>query len=260
MKHNYHTHMYLCRHAVGTVEDYVTKAIALGFETLGMSDHAPFEELKDRSVRMLPQELDLYLAECDAAQEKYRDRIRVLKGIEIEYFPQHAPMYERLSRKLDYLALGQHYVDDPGNRDDLCSVYALSTERLLETYATTVSAAIATGLFKFVCHPDLMLYAWGSFDDVAERISRRIIAAAIRYGVPLEVNANGIRKKPRLYPEGERYVYPRKEFWQLVREMGARVIISSDAHSPDQLWDEDVRRCYDFLSMLDLRAEEVLEF
>ncbi|MDD5293042.1 MAG: PHP domain-containing protein [Candidatus Izemoplasmatales bacterium] len=52
MKNNYHTHMYLCRHAVGSVEDYVEKAIELGFTSLGMSDHAPFESLKYRSIRM----------------------------------------------------------------------------------------------------------------------------------------------------------------------------------------------------------------
>lgn len=260
MKNNYHTHMYLCRHAVGTVEDYVKRAIELGFDAIGMSDHAPFEELKDRSVRMRPEELETYLAECEAAVQKYGSRIRVLKGLEIEYFPQHAPMYRRLTERLDYLALGQHYVDDPGNRNDLCSVYALSTERLLETYATTVAAAIATGLFKFVCHPDLMLYAWGSFDEPARRASEKIIAAAVEHKVPLEINANGIRKKMRPYPEGERYAYPRKEFWELARRMGVTVIVSSDAHTPDQLWDEDVKRCYEFSSALDLRVAEVLEF
>jgi len=260
MKNNYHTHMYLCRHAVGSVEDYVLRAIELGFTSLGMSDHAPFEELKDRSVRMQPEELELYLLECEAAVRKHGDRIRVLKGIEIEYFPQHADIYPRLMQRLDYLALGQHYVDDPGNRNDLCSAYALSNERLLETYSVTVADAIATGLFKFVCHPDLMLYAWGTFDDVARHASQRIIAAAVKHRVALEINANGIRKGLRRLPEGERYLYPRKEFWALAKAMGATIIVSSDAHSPDQLWDDDVKRCYEFASALDLRVAEELPF
>ncbi|OHE41647.1 MAG: hypothetical protein A2Y16_06090 [Tenericutes bacterium GWF2_57_13] len=260
MKNNYHTHMYLCRHAVGNVDDYVKRAIELGFTSIGMSDHAPFEELKDRSVRMRPEELETYLVECEAAVRHHGDKIRVLKGIEIEYFPQHAEMYERLKKRLDYLALGQHYVADPGNRNDLCSSYALTNERLLETYAVTVAEAIASGLFKFVCHPDLMLFSWGSFDDVARRASELIIAAAVRHGVALEINANGIRKGMRPYPEGERYAYPRKEFWELAGKMGATIIVSSDAHTIEQLWDSGVIRCYEFASALDLRVAEELTF
>ncbi|MCK7488353.1 MAG: PHP domain-containing protein [Bacillus subtilis] len=48
VKNNYHTHMYLCKHATGHVKDYVKEAIKLGFHSLGMSDHAPFAVLKDR--------------------------------------------------------------------------------------------------------------------------------------------------------------------------------------------------------------------
>ncbi|MFH0993416.1 MAG: histidinol-phosphatase [bacterium] len=258
MKNNYHTHMYLCRHATGNVEDYVQKAMALGFSSIGMSDHAPFEELKDRSVRMQPSELETYLDECEEAVRKYGSQIHVLKGIEIEFFPKHYPMYGKLLERLDYLALGQHYVDDPGNRNDLCSSYALNKQKLLLTYADTVAVGIATGLFRFVCHPDLMLYSWGSFDAIAAEASKKIISAAVQYGVALEINANGVRKGLRHFPEGERYLYPRQEFWQLVKTMGAKVIVSSDAHTPDQLWDEAVQDCYEFASALDLTVAEEL--
>ena len=43
MKANYHTHLLLCGHAEGMSEDYVKKAIACGFEILGMSDHGPIK-------------------------------------------------------------------------------------------------------------------------------------------------------------------------------------------------------------------------
>ena len=38
---NYHSHIALCGHAVGTVEDYVKEAIRNGYEEIGISDHAP---------------------------------------------------------------------------------------------------------------------------------------------------------------------------------------------------------------------------
>jgi len=121
MKANYHTHMYLCRHAIGTVSDYAESAIANGLSILGMSDHAPFEELKDRSVRMYPQELPTYLEECDRAIEKYSGQLKIYKGLEIEYFEGHDEMYRELLSKLDYLILGQHYIPTPDGRNGLKS-------------------------------------------------------------------------------------------------------------------------------------------
>ena len=41
MKNNYHTHHYLCGHAIGNVEDYVLVAIKEGFNEIGISDHGP---------------------------------------------------------------------------------------------------------------------------------------------------------------------------------------------------------------------------
>ena len=38
---NYHSHVALCGHAEGTVEDYVLEAIKHNYEEIGISDHAP---------------------------------------------------------------------------------------------------------------------------------------------------------------------------------------------------------------------------
>ncbi len=41
-KVNYHTHCARCRHAFGTEEDYVEKALEYNLDILGFSDHLPF--------------------------------------------------------------------------------------------------------------------------------------------------------------------------------------------------------------------------
>ena len=38
---NYHSHIALCGHAYGNVEDYVKEAIKYNYEEIGISDHAP---------------------------------------------------------------------------------------------------------------------------------------------------------------------------------------------------------------------------
>lgn len=260
MNNNYHTHMYLCRHAEGDVYEYVEEAIRLGFKALGMSDHAPFEELKDRSVRMRPGDLPLYIQKCDEAIHQYKDRIQVYKALEIEYFEEHDWIYPNYLKHMDYLALGQHYISDESQNNHLRSSYALTTYSHLKKYIDTVIKAMSTGYFSFVCHPDLMLYNTYEFTKEVEQLSRRLIQASIDFDVPLEINANGIRKGKRMMKEGERYLYPRKEFWELVHVMGARVIVSSDAHQVSQLFDQDVLEAYQFAKEIGIVVEEEIKF
>jgi len=252
--------MYLCRHAIGTVEDYVKSAIANGLTVLGMSDHGPFEELKDRSIRMRPNEFPIYLSECDEAIRKYSDRIKIYKGLEIEYFQGHEAHYAKLLSQLDYLALGQHYIPSTIGLNGLKSVYTLSKPEDLLIYASTLEQAIASGHFKFVCHPDLMLFGYGAFDEYAKQCSIRIIEAAVKYDVPLEINANGIRRGMFRSPEGIRYIYPRQEFWELVKAYQGKVIISSDAHDPSQIFDKAIPEAYEFAARLGIEVAEAIQF
>ncbi len=259
MKNNYHTHTYLCNHATGTVDDYVKKAIELGFDTIGISDHGPMDEFTDRSLRMVPKEYPLYLKQCEKARKEYQDKINVLRAVEIEYLPNHDDYYKRLLLNLDYLALGQHYIIDETSQNNLRSVYRLSTIKHLESYADIVIEGMKSGCFAFLCHPDVMLINVHEFTKEIEQISDLIIEASIRYDVPLEINTNGIRKKPIEINGEKRYRYPRKEFWQRVKKKNAKVIVSSDAHQPNHLYDKDVERAYAFADELGIAVEEELD-
>jgi len=257
VKTNYHTHTYLCRHANGNPSDYVKKAIELGFEAIGISDHAPFSELADRSIRMRPDEYPLYLKELKESIDRYKDSIRIYKGLEIEYLPNKLEYYKQvLCNDLDYLALGQHYVPDPKSPDGLKSIYDLDNIDQIRSYTYTLTEAMDTGLFKFICHPDIMLFHVKDFDEDIVMESKKIIAKAIETKTPLEINANGIRMGLRKTKEGLRYRYPRLEFWKLVSEMKPIVIVSADAHDPSLLYDEAMNEAYEFARQLGIEVEE----
>ena len=49
IKSNYHTHTFLCKHALGDSEDYVKRAISLGYHTIAITDHGPFPKLLQNS-------------------------------------------------------------------------------------------------------------------------------------------------------------------------------------------------------------------
>ena len=222
MKTNYHTHSQRCRHAQGTEEDYV-------------SEHAPFPD-HDYGYRMPYEELADHFSEVDRLAGKYASKITILKGLEIEYLPKYLPYYERLLQEdhLDYLLLGEHFFPIP-DREYLFVADATDTEAYL-WYARAIDEALKTGLFRMLAHPDLFAMNKLPWDRNCDATSDRIIESAVRYGVILELNANGFR----------RGIHD----WEKVVGSGARVIIGSDAHEPCQVWDACMPKAYDMLKGL----------
>ena len=106
-KTNFHTHNYRCEHARGTVDDYVQKAIENGYTELGISDHAPVPKYYTKN-RMKMEDFEGYLKEIEDAKQKNKDKIKIYKSVEIEYFPEFSSYYRELQTKLDYLVLGLH--------------------------------------------------------------------------------------------------------------------------------------------------------
>ena len=62
MKINYHTHHYLCTHAIGNVKEYIEEAIKNEFVEIGISDHGPINA--EAFKRMTYEEFtNIYLKE-----------------------------------------------------------------------------------------------------------------------------------------------------------------------------------------------------
>lgn len=249
-KVNYHTHTFRCKHAGGTEKDYVLEAIQKGLSKLGMSDHAPYPD--DRfGLRMDFCELDDYVNTLKNLKKEYKNDINISIGLEIEYDPNSHQYYEYLLNelKIEYLALGQHLFLD---NNEFINTYFLTDTKQYIDYANSIATALSTGFFKFVAHPDLMFINDLPWDDNCEKACDIIIAAAKKYDVCVEFNANGIRRGLTSYCDGERYPYPHKNFWAKVVSNNLKVIINSDCHSPEQLWDEKMDLAYALADELNL--------
>ncbi len=237
LKANFHTHTYRCLHAFGTEENYVQAAVKAGLEQLGFSDHAPFPD-RDFGLRMQFAELEEYLSVIDSLKDKYS--IQLFKGLEIEYHPVYRDYYRELldKYKLDYLILGEHMYTMPDG--EIKNIYfAESTEDYLY-YADAIAQAAQTDCFSVIAHPDLMLKNHFAWDENCRKASRQIIDSAKKHNMVLEFNANGFRKGLQPFPDGQRYPYPDKRFWDMVKDTDIRVIVGSDCHSPEQVWDSDM--------------------
>jgi histidinol-phosphatase (PHP family) len=95
-----------------------------------------------------------------------------------------------------------------------------------------------TGRYDIVAHPELYLHGYQLFDDTAERVAHMICSCAEQTGVILEYNANGYRRAR----QSDARPYPRPEFWDIVEQYEIRTILSSDCHTPEQLYDDTIRK------------------
>lgn len=264
MKTNYHTHIYLCRHAAGTVNDYVEKAITNGYEEIGISDHGPLSEelmTKLNSRRMTQEEFyNIYLNDLAFAKYNYKDQIQVLSSIEIEYLDELKDLYKIYLNDLDYLVLGQHMIYKDGK---YLNIYEKNyTKEELEVYAATISEAVETGYFKIIAHPDLYMWSYKVWDENAKECARTIIEAAIKNDIYLEFNANGVRRSAFTEKDGSiNYVYPRLEFWKLLKDEYDydKILINDDCHCVENFDDEYTAEARFLCKKLKLKVKEKME-
>ncbi|MBQ3096296.1 MAG: histidinol-phosphatase [Clostridia bacterium] len=229
MNYNYHTHTRRCGHAVGQMVEYVQAAIAGGIKYMGFSEHAPFgfPGGYESCYRLPVSETEAYFREGNALRSACADRLELLIGFEMEYYPAYFEDMTAYARKSggEYLVLGQHFIYNEIPDKIHATSIREDLERLRE-YVRCVVCGMESGLFSVAAHPDLARFS-GDPDIYLEEM-RPICSAAIETGVPLEINFLGIR-------DGRHY--PREDFWKLAGEMHAPVTFGCDAHAPQDAAD-----------------------
>ena len=85
IKANYHTHSTWCD-GKDSPRKAIQAAIAKGFEAIGFSSHAMLPE-SDTDWVLTPDRAPRYQREIRALAEEFKDRIRVLCGVEADYVP-----------------------------------------------------------------------------------------------------------------------------------------------------------------------------
>ena len=239
----YHTHTARCGHATGEDEEYVKSAIKLGIKRLGFSDHiilpAGFEQPTIRGSYDL---LDDYISSIKSLKEKYKNDIEILVGFEAEYYPEMVEYYKYLLReKVDYLILGQHCYIENGK---FCwYFFKYSEECKIEKYTDDIIEGLRSGLFKYLCHPDLFMSSYDEWSEKLESCSRRILSTCEELDIPIELNLCGMRRKN--YNDHSRS-YPIGYFFDLVEDYHVRVVLGVDAHDPIHFSQEEVDRGLEF--------------
>ena len=210
-KFNYHTHTRRCGHADNNMsdEDFVKEFIKKGFMKIAFTDHCPEKEEIDHrtNMRMKYNEKNEYLDSIKSLKEKYKNKIEIETGFEIEYLPgQEENLYE-LKNETDKLILGQHFIYGGKNELKCFRKHDFTNEDILK-YAEYIKTAIEKKIPNIIAHPDIYMLNRNNFGEAEEQVARIICSTAEKYGIPVEINLSDPVMYIRKQKEKVKEMYP----------------------------------------------------
>lgn len=217
-------------------------AIAAGVTEYGISDHAPQVPEPFDDWRMREADWPEYLEWMERARVHAAGRIPVRRGLECDWLPGNEGWIEELAGRAewDYLIGSVHYLgswdfDNPNLLSlwDTCDV-----EDVWERYWAEYTRMAGSGLFDILAHPDLVKKFGHRPAGDLNRFYEPVIDVIAASGCVIELNTAGWHK-----PCEESY--PSVAFLELAASAGVPLVISADAHAP-----EDIGR--DFARAMDL--------
>ena len=263
MKTNYHTHTYRCGHALKCLdEEYVIKAIENNYCELGFTEHAMFSDIyNEYGMRPPYSDLNEYINTINSLKEKYKDKIKIHLGMECEYFKEYYDELKELldSRKMDYLIFGNHYVAHIEG-----SIYTpqeiWGKEEFIYAYIERAKEAMESKLFKVFAHPDFLYQFVNIWNDDIKNKFKEVFEIAKKNNVYIEINLGGFRRGIRKFDDGERYPFPYDPLWEVVKEVGNKVVIGVDSHNPKEFGDlDEYQKAIDFAKKYNIKVEEKID-
>ena len=227
MRIDLHNHTTRCNHAEGTVDEYIQRAIELGIDIYGFSEHAPMDF--DEKYRLPFCDIEAYAHDILTAKERYKDDIKILLGYEVDWLPGH--MDDKiLSADVDYLIGSVHFIDKWSfdNPEFIGGWKNKDIDEIWKAYFEATGAMAKSGKFDIVGHLDLIkVFKFMPTQDV-RILAKNVLKSIKTSNMVMEINTSGLRK-----PIGE--MYPSRALLEEAYTLDIPITFSSDAHAVDQI-------------------------
>lgn len=233
-------------------EEMIREAIALGFTSIGISEHAWAQH--DLDVCIPKSKMESYRTEVMHLKEKYADKIEVGCGLEVDYYGN----WDRSG--WDYIIGSVHFVrnEETGSyytvdfnaeilAQGIWDIGGGSVQRFIERYAENVLQVVKLRP-DIIGHIDVIakLNQKSRFFDPGAHwykdIWEKVIPAIAKSGCVTEVNTGGMSGGYTEHP------YPSPDLLRMLYREGAALTLCSDAHKKETLE-------YGFDECLDLLRE-----
>ncbi|MBN2637562.1 MAG: histidinol-phosphatase HisJ [Bacteroidales bacterium] len=247
IRYNLHQHSYFSDGAEAP-EAYIQKAIELEMAAVGFTEHSPLPFPTHFSLK--EEKADEYVSEMDRLKEKFKHQITIYRGLEIDFIPGFSENFThwRKKLKLDY-AIGSIHLIKPENNDELWFIdgpkkeiyddglqklFGGNIKKAVKTYFRQVNQMIESQKFEIVGHMDkIRMHNQNRYFTEEDNWYQDLIMETLHLikekDLIVEVNTRGMYKKraDTLFPDGFTL--------QQVSKLNIPVIISSDAHHPEEL-------------------------
>lgn len=237
---DYHTHHVRCGHAEGRLEEYVQRAIELGYDQLGLSDHMPLIHVDPASyypeMAMPMEELPRYVEECLLLKDRYQGQIDIRVGLEGDYIEGYEEQIERIIAEYpwDYVIGSVHFLGE-WDITDYRQTQGWEGKDPLEVYRQyydAVQKAAATGFYDIMGHLDVIKrFGYGPGKEQADEVialENAALSAVAKSGKAMELNASGLSKACE-------EMFPSRRMLEEAIALGIPLTLGSDAHQPGKL-------------------------
>jgi histidinol-phosphatase (PHP family) len=227
MRVDLHNHTTLCNHAEGTPREYIQKAIEIGIDVYGFSDHNPMEF--DKKYRMSIDDCDKYESDILSLKKEYSSDIEILLAYEVDYLKEYIPSRIK-DAKVDYLIGSVHFIDkwDFDNPEFIGEYKNRDIDKIWEDYFGMIEDLAKSRLFNIIGHLDLIkVFKFFPKKDI-KLIAQNALKEIKNSNMAIEINSAGLRK-----PVKE--TYPSHTLLQMAYEMDIPITFSSDAHAVSQV-------------------------
>ena len=244
---NFHSHTYYCD-GKEHPENYIQKAIEQKLFAYGYSSHAP---VNFETEWCIPSDrLNDYISDIYLLKEKYSQQIEVYLGLEIDYIPGIAGRnkFVNANVQLDYFIGSIHFVDffpdnSPWNIDTSDELFSKGLKEIFNNdykkaarrFYDITREMIRTDSPPVIGHLDKIKMFNTSSKYASEEESwyknevKETLKEIKKHGSMVEINTRGFYRynQPDLYPS----------VWiiELMSEMNIPVVLSSDAHTSDEI-------------------------
>lgn len=223
---DYHMHSILSD-GRQTYEEMIKRAISLGLEEIGFSDHVC---LKTVEWAVSPVDIPVMTEQILELRDKYSSQISVKYGIEMDYFPGQEKEIQEIikSLPLDYVIGSVHFIGD-WNFDTDKSLYGKwPNDELYHMYYELIQLAAKSGLYDIIGHLDIIK----KFRIYPESDQSQLIEDTLKVikenNLVVELNTGGLDR-----PCAE--LTPSPEIVERCYHHHIPMIISSDAHHTSQI-------------------------
>jgi len=233
IRQNLHTHT-VFDDGKNTPAEMAQAALDAGLTSLGFSGHSPLPWQNDWA--MTPEGMSAWLAAAEDAKRTFTGRLTVYSGL--EWDAASSPDV----RGFDYVIGSVHHVAVGGEvvsvdespeitREAISRLYGGDAAAMAEAYFAAVRALADVPFVDIVGHFDLLTKfdeKHALFDETAPRYSDAAMGALealARADKLFEVNTGAIARGWRTTP------YPSVPLLRELKARGARVLVTSDAHS-----------------------------